>query len=346
MKKNKAAAALISFFLICVLFAFGESFSSGVRKGLYACSNIIIPSLFPFMVASSLAAYGDLPESVKKLISFPMKKLFKLPEECFTAVILGLIGGYPVGAKTAGALYSSGKISSSQAKRLILFCVNSGAGFAINAIGSGILSSRQSGKLIFISGCIASVITGVIASCVHSKEALTLPIHEKETSFSASVVDSVVSGATGILYVCGFVCIFSGISEIILSLNINENIKSAIICLIEVTCGCSVYAKKLSLPAISAITSFGGLCVHLQIFALSDSFQPSISLFYLFRIIHAVFSALICRILLYFFPIANEVFLTFSENAAPWSFSAPSAISLLFLSALLILDLDTEKKIC
>lgn len=346
MKKTKAAAALISFFLICVLFAFGESFSSGIRKGLYACSNIIIPSLFPFMVASSLAAYGDLPESVKKLISFPMKKLLRLPEECFTAVILGLIGGYPVGAKTAGALYSSGKISSSQAKRLILFCVNSGAGFAINALGSGILSSRQSGKLIFISGCIASVITGIIASCVHSKEALTLPIHEKETSFSASVVDSVVSGATGILYVCGFVCIFSGISEIILSLNINENIKSAIICLTEVTCGCSVYAKKLSLPAISAITSFGGLCVHLQIFALSDSFQPGIPSFYLFRIIHAVFSALICRILLYFFPIANEVFLTFSENAAPWSFSAPSAISLLFLSALLILDLDTEKKIC
>lgn len=346
MKKHKTLIALISFSLIFALFLFGESFSSGIRKGLYACSNIIIPSLFPFMVASSLAACGELPKPVKKIISFPMKKLFKLPEECFTAVILGLIGGYPVGAKTAGALYSCGKISYSQAKKLILFCVNSGAGFAINAIGSGILSSRQSGKLIFISGCIASLITGIIASSIHSEGTLTLPIHENEASFSVSVVDSVVSGATGILYVCGFVCIFSGISEIILSLNINENIKSAIICLIEVTCGCSLYAKNLSLPAVSAITSFGGLCVHLQVFALSDNFQPSVPLFYLFRIIHAVFAAIICKTLLYFFPIANEVFLTFSENAAPWSFSAPSAISLLFLSALLILDLDTNKKMC
>ncbi len=346
MKKTKILIALISFFLLFALFLFGEGFSSGIRKGLYSCSNIIIPSLFPFMVASSLAACGDLPKYAKKLISFPVKKLFNLPPECFTAIFLGLIGGYPVGAKTASALYSSGKISSSEAEKLILFCVNSGAGFAINALGSGILYSRQSGKLIFISGCIASLITGVIASSLRSKEAFILPRHEESLSFSVSIVDSVVSGATSILYVCGFVCVFSGISEIILSLNINENIKSAIICLTEVTCGCSLYAKSISLPAVSAITSFGGLCVHLQVFAVCKDFQPSASKFYLFRLMHSVFSALICKILLFFFPVANEVFLSFSQNAAPWSFSAPSAISLLFLSALLILDLDTNKKIC
>lgn len=346
MKKTKILIALISFFLICILFVSGKSFSSGVGKGLLLCSDIIIPSLFPFMVASSLAACGDLPESFKKIISFPMKKLFNLTPECFPAIFLGLTGGYPVGAKTANALCESGKISCSQARKLILFCVNSGAGFAINALGSGILSSRQSGKIIFISGCVASLITGIIASSNHSNEALTLTLCEKNFSFSSSVTDSVTSGATGILYVCGFVCIFSGISETILSFDFNEHIKSAIIILLEVTCGCSLYAKNISLPAVSAITSFGGLCVHLQIFAVCKDFKPSVFDFYKFRIIHSALSALICKILLFFFPVTAEVFLTFSQNAAPWSFSAPSAISLLFLSALLILDLDTNKKIC
>ncbi len=346
MKKTKIFIALISFFLICVLFVFGESFSSGIRKGLYSCSNIIIPSLFPFMVASSLAACGDLPESFKKLISLPMKKLFNLTPECFSAIFLGLTGGYPVGAKTASALFSSGKISSSQAKQLICFCVNSGAGFAINALGNNMLASRQSGKLIFISGCIASLLTGVIASRSHSKSVYSLPLNEKKISFSVSVVESVVSGATGILYVCGFVCVFSGIAEIILSFDFNEHIKSAVIFLFEITCGCSLYAKNVSLPVLCAITSFGGLCVHMQIFAVCKDFQPSVASFLLFRAIHSAFSALVCKTLLFFFPVANEVFLSFSQNAAPWSFSAPSAISLLFLSALLILDLDTNKKIC
>lgn len=346
MKNKKLPVAFAALLLIITLFIFGESFSSGIRKGLYSCSNIIIPSLFPFMVASSLAALGDLPEIIKKIIDKPMRTIFSMPAECFPAILLGTVGGYPVGAKTASTLYASGKINSTQAKRLLLFCVNSGAGFAINALGSGILMSRQSGKLVFISGCLASVITGVISCAVSQNGERILPARENSLSFSKAVVDSVASAATGILYVCGFVCVFSGISEIIMSLPINENIKNIVICILEVTNGCSASAKLLPLPVVSAVTAFGGLCVHMQVFALSDNFQPGIPLFYLFRIIHSVFAALICKILLFFFPAASEVFLTFSENAAPWSFSAPSAISLLFLSALLILDLDTDKKIC
>lgn len=331
---------------MAAVFLYGSCFVEGIRRGLSYCSGIIIPSLFPFMVASSLAASGDLPDFLKRMLKKPMEKLFSLPPEAVTVIFLGMIGGYPVGAKTASAMLFSGKLAPSHAERLLLFCVNSGAGFAINALGNAMLSSGETGKIIFISGCAASLILGFICSFVSDKESALLTLTKPSVSFSEAVVDSVASSSMGMLTICGFVCVFSGISEIILSFPLSENLRTAAVCILEVTSGCTIAVKQFSLPLICAVTSFGGLCVHMQIFALCSSFRPEIKKFYLFRILHALLSALICRIILYFFPITTEVFLSFSENAAPWSFSAPSAVSLLFLSALLILDLDTEKKIC
>lgn len=298
------------------------------------------------MVASSLAAFGDMPEFFKRILKKPMNKLFSLPPEAITVIFLGMVGGYPVGAKTANSMLASGKLTPAQTKKLLFFCVNPGAGFAINALGSAMLGSREAGRVIFISSCIASLILGFVCSFLTDKAEPVLTLTNPSISFSKAVVESVASSSAGMLTICGFVCIFSGIAEIILSFPFSEVLRTAAVCILEVTSGCSIAVKRFSLPAISAAAGFGGLCIHMQIFALCGNFKPDFKKFYLFRILHALLSALICKTVLHFFPITAEVFLTFSENAAPWSFSAPSAISLLFLSALLILDLDTEKKIC
>lgn len=346
MKKSKFVVTACALGLMAILFLSGELFVLGVRRGLSYCSGIIIPSLFPFMVASSLASCGSLPAFLKKLTEKPVIKLFSLPVESLTVIFLGAVGGYPVGAKTANSMVASGKITQSQAKRLLLFCVNSGTGFAINAVGNGMLNSREFGRIIFLSGCIASLTLGFISVFIPDEKEPVLTLTQTDISFSKAIVESVASSSSGMLTVCGFVCFFSGISEIILSFNMNENLKTFIICLLEVTSGCSFAVNRISLPLMCAVISFGGLCIHMQIFSLCSEFKPDIKLFYVFRILHSFLSAIICKIILYFFPVTEEVFLSFSENAAPWSFSAPSAISLLFLSALLILDLDTEKKIC
>lgn len=346
LKKQKIFITVTAILLLAVIFLKPAFFADGIKRGLSYCSQIIIPSLFPFMVASSLAAYGDVPHFAKKLCKKVSHILFRLPSEAITAVFLGIIGGYPSGAKAVNSLLSSGKISESQAKKLVLFCINSGAGFAVNAVGSAMLNSRECGKIIFFSGCAASIILGIAASLLPEKASPVLTLTHTDTPFSKAVVDSVTSSACNMLSICGFVCIFSAISEIVISFNINETLKTVIVCLLEVTSGCSFAVTRVSLPVLCAVISFGGICVHLQIFSLCKDFRPDIGLFYLFRILHAVLSALICGTILHFHPVPSEVFLSFSKNAAPFSFSAPSAISLLFLSALLILDLDTEKKIC
>lgn len=344
MKKNGFLPLAAGFLLFAVLFLFTQPFSEGFANGLQSCARIVIPSMFPFLVSSSLAGSGHLPDRLKRIFEPITQLLFRLPADCLPAIIIGQLGGYLSGAKAADSLCQSGIISPSQGSRLMLFSVNAGMGFAVNAVGSMMLGSRQLGRILLFSLCVSSLITGFFCRFIPEKENITVP-RKKVIPFSTALVNSITSGTNAMLAACGFICIFSGIMSVIGSYIPDKTILSFVSCLLEITNGCIIAADSFSVPFIAAFCAFGGICVHLQIFAVTKSFSVSILKFCLFRILHAVLAYAICAVFLHFFPVEQQVFLSVSENAALWSFSAPSAVSLLFLSALLILDLDNTCKL-
>lgn len=331
--------------LFTVLFLFPGLFSKGFANGLRSCAEIVIPSMFPFLVSASLTGSGSVPKPVKRIFEPITQKLFRLPADCLPAIIIGQLGGYLSGAKAADSLCQSGIITPSQASRLMLFSVNAGMGFAVNAIGSIMLGSRQIGRILLFSLCVSSLITGFLTRFIPDTEAKA-PEKIKKTSFPAALVGSVTSGTNAMLAACGFVCLFSGILSAASHFIPNKTAFAAISCLFEITNGCMNAAEAFSIPAIAAACAFGGLCVHFQIFAVTENCSFGIFRFYLFRIIHSAIAFSVCAIYLHFSPVEHQVFLSLYENAALWSFSAPSAVSLLFLSALLILDLDNKCKMC
>lgn len=337
-------AAGISLFVF--LFVFTEQFTAGFRTGLLNCARIVIPSLFPFLVSSSLAGSGDLPKLLKQIAEPVTQKLFLLPSEALPAIILSQFGGYLSGAKAVDSLCRSGTLSPSQGARLLLFSVNAGMGFAVNAVGNIMLGSREIGRILLFSLCVSSLAAGILTRFIPENELESPKMSKKHIGFSQAVVESVSQSASAMLSACGFVCVFSGICSVIEKYIKDESLALFISCLLEITNGCVGMAGKVSLPLIAAACAFGGVCVHLQIFAVSKNLPVKIPAFYLFRLIHAALAYAVCAVTLHFHPVEAQVFLTFSQNAALWSFSAPAAVSLLFLSALLILDLDNGRKIC
>lgn len=332
--------------IFAVLFFFPAEFASGFSAGLSNCAQVVIPSLFPFLVASSLAGSGDMPAPLKKLAEPVTQRLFRLPGDCLPAIILGQLGGYLSGAKAAESLYSSGVLSKNQSQRLLLFCVNSGVGFSVNAVGNALLGSRDAGKILLISLCASSVITGFFIRFLPDGSGETPKHIRQKASFSSAVVSSVSSASSSMLSCCGFVCFFSGMISVIGSVTDSSTAKIIVSCLLEVTSGCAEAAGKIPLPYLAAVCAFGGLCVHMQIFSLSKDFGVSIPLFYLFRFIHSFFAYAVCKIIVYFCPVRIAASVSLGTNAELWSFSAPAAVSLLFLCSLLILDLDNGKELC
>ncbi len=327
------------------LLVFAEDFKTGFTEGLKNCSDIVIPSLFPFLIASSLAGNGELSPKFRRFISAVTELLFRLPAESVFAVILGQLGGYLSGAKAAQSLCASDKISSNQAEKLMLFCINPGIGFTVNALGSIMLSSRNSGRIIFFSICISAIICGIITRFIPCNQQSKRSSDIAKLSFSEAVVSGVSSGTFSLFTACAFVCIFSGFTSVISRYITNESVKIFAVCLLEITNGCIYASKEMSLPLISAFCAFGGLCVHMQIFSVAENFKTGLLRFYLFRILHAALAFGVCSLILWLFPSEQQVMVNVTPEAALWSFSAPASVSMLFLSALLILDLDNKYKI-
>lgn len=345
MRKNGYMLSVAGIILFAAVAASPAAFAKGVSKGLVSCAETVIPSLFGFTAAAGLLGAGELPERLKKAVSPAMKLLFGLPAECLPALLLGLFGGYPTGAAAARTLSQAGKISVCDARRLISFCLSPGMGFCVNAVGISMLSSRRAGLILLASITAATVPLGTAAKyIVKSDSATPLPC-VKSMPFSRAAVECISYCSNSMLSVCTFVSLFSGLAASIEAFTKNETLCAALIMLSEVTNGCLKCAGKVPLYLLCAECAFGGLCVHMQVFALSGEAEPDKKYFFPFRIIHALTSAGICKILLHFFPISHQALAVYSQSR-PWSHSAPASVSLLFLSALLILDLDTQRKKC
>ena len=139
-----------------------QSAMKAARSGLALCGNVIIPSLFPFFVLSSLVVDLGLAGYLGRLLERVMRPLFRVNGACASALALGFIGGYPVGARTAISLYQSGMCSRTEAQRLLAFCNNSGPAFILGVVGAGVFASSRVGVLLCLAHALASVCVGVL----------------------------------------------------------------------------------------------------------------------------------------------------------------------------------------
>ena len=125
-----------------------QAASQGVRDGLTLCGQVVIPSLFPFLALSSFLVQSGLAQRAGHLLEPITKLLFRLPGAAGSAILMSLIGGYPVGARMTVQLLDAALITQKQAQRMLFFCVNSGPAFLISAVGSAMLRSRQAGLIL------------------------------------------------------------------------------------------------------------------------------------------------------------------------------------------------------
>jgi sporulation integral membrane protein YlbJ len=165
LPKRKTAYELISCAAVLLMAAglliIPEESVEAAKNGLKLCANVIIPSLFPFFVLSGMLVELDAARYLGILFEKLMRPLFNLGGSCAVPLVLGFLGGYPTGARTAIAIYEKGLCSKEEAERLLAFCNNSGPAFILGVVGAGIFSSSRAGIILYLSHTLASIIIGV-----------------------------------------------------------------------------------------------------------------------------------------------------------------------------------------
>ena len=206
----------LSLFLLLAVVAaalvlFPAEAADAARQGLSLCLQTVLPSLFPFFVLSSLVIAVGAADAFGRALEPIMRPLFYLSGAGAGALALGLIGGYPVGARAAAELYRGGSLSKPEAERLLSFCSNAGPGFVLGVCGSAVLRDTRAGLCLYLVHAASAVLTGVLLRrCSVMECAAARPRQHTQgkrlvAAFPAAVRDSFAS----VWSVCGFVVLFA-----------------------------------------------------------------------------------------------------------------------------------------
>lgn len=183
------------------------------RYALRLCAELIIPSLFPFFVVSGLLNRLGFSARLAGRLSRPAARLYGISGAGATALFMGLIGGYPLGAAYIADMRRQGLISAEEGERLMGFCNNSGPAFLIGSIGAGVFGSASLGLGLYIIHILSALITGLFfrGSGRYKSQLPHLP-----ESRGSALIDSVRQAAQSILSVCGFIvcfCVIIGLMD-------------------------------------------------------------------------------------------------------------------------------------
>lgn len=299
MKKRSIYGILAILSMTIIIFD-TQTAIKGAQEGIQLCIQTIIPALFPFLILSGIITSAFLGKNISFM--YPIRKLCCIPEGTESILLLGFLGGYPIGAQIITQAYNEGSISKNTANRMLGFCSNAGPSFLFGMFS--VIFSKQ-------------IISWVLWA-IHILSALTVGIFLPRESKSIcriqktkpiSIQTALKNAIRTLSLICGWVIVF----RIIICLcerwflwQLPNEIKVIFAGLLELSNGCiSLY--KLSDDTVkfiyaSGILSFGGLCVAMQTISVTQNLgsgyyfpgkilQTFISLLYSILILPIIFKS-------------------------------------------------------
>lgn len=336
LKRNILPLIFLSFTL-CLL-VFSKTNLPAVKSGLTLWATSVVPSLFPFFVSTELLMHTNIVSILGNILNKYMKPIFNVRGEGAFAFIMGIISGYPMGAKIATNFRKNNICTKEECERLLSFTNNSGPLFIIGTVGILMFGSTTIGLLLFITHILAGISVGIIFRFWKrdSSNTSSSSSHYANKNYYVSfsnlgevLENSITSSISTILLIGGFVVIFSSVISILKSsgiisilstcfsplfkiLNIDTSFISPLLCgILEITNGInaisSIACKKLSINIIltSFLLGFGGISVLLQVLSITSKTDLSIKPYIYGKILQGILASVYTYIFINIIPFFN-----------------------------------------
>lgn len=330
--------ALFAAFLLCP-----AACAEGVRDGLSLAAGRALPALVPFFLASGLLVRTGFAETFGRLLARPLARLYRLPPAAASAVLLGLTGGYPVGAATAAALLEQGALSREEAARVNLFCNCASPGFCIGLVGLGVFGSARTGAVLYGIHALSALLAGLLTARGGSPQPLPQtaapPVRAPREGFAAAFCTAVQQAAATSLTVTAFLTVFSILLRLLAPVLAPIPYGQALAGVIELTNGLNrLTALPLSRGGLVTLASFllgfGGLAVHFQVRALAAPQDLPMAGFTAAKLLHGAIAALLTALMFRLSPAALAVFAPAAPSARGWPAAAAALAAFVLLFAI------------
>lgn len=308
---------LIKVFLILFiifLIMFSKTNILAVQNAISLFFEKVFPSLFPFFIAADLLSHTNIINILNTILSPIMKPLFNVSGKGAFPFIMGIISGYPTGAKIVSDFRKNNICTKVECERLLAYTNNSGPLFIIGTVGSSLFLSTEIGILLLVTHILGTLTVGIIFRFYKNNYYRNENIVDELDidNFSSILTESIFNSfkTTGMIF--GFIIMFSIINNILLTSGILKLFPSAIIGSILGTCEITNGINYISMIKSSNLTiqliltsfflGFGGISVLMQVYSIISKTDLSIKPYILGKLLHGLTSAIYTLIIILLFP--------------------------------------------
>ena len=262
---------LLLFFLLC----FPAEALAASREGLKLWLETLLPTLLPFMILTGILVHTDGITKILHPTAPFFKVVFGLSPGGTYVFLLGLLTGYPMGAKLAADLYYAGKISRQEAEYLLTFCNNPSPAFLITYVGQICLEGKIG------TGVLAGilVLADMICMCFFrftfyrkiSAPSFYPQCKRQISQTTTGLLDSVIMNSFETMAkLGGYILLFSILSAAVSHFwFLPETGKYVFLGMLEITTGLhglllSGFPYPLRMLLSLCMSAFGGICIMAQ----------------------------------------------------------------------------------
>lgn len=313
MKKIRLKTIAYLLLLIMVLSQPSSTFQYAY-SGLYQWAVKMVPTLFPFMMISSIMLYSGIDIELGRIISRLLSRAYCYSEYGLYAIFIGFLCGFPMGAKVVSELYENGKISRGEAESLLGFCNNIGPAYFLGIILPMLGECGFHNKLPFIFGMYGiPALYGIILSRIYHKRknnaneqnnfAQTKVQSQPQPSLPSLLKRACLENTQSLILLGGYITFTNAFRVSLDFLPLSDNVKAIVSSLIEIIGGVqTIYLTDMTnavkVFCIMTALCFGGISCFLQASSFLEGSKLSLTDYLKHKLIITAVSGLYYLILL------------------------------------------------
>lgn len=251
-----------------------QAAAQGTATGLQICASAILPSLFPFFVLTDYWIRSGNADALARFASPLMRWLFHLPGTAASALIMGIIGGYPVGARVTAQLYGQKQLKKEEAEQLLLFCNNAGPAFVLGILGGIVFQSTFLGIVLYLIQVLSALLVGFLFRPKRHQSRSNSSTIDKPTRSGVQEWTQAITNAGGTcVQVCTYILFFSILTQCIYTLLPYKfqagKFFPLLVGFLELAGGAKalsagLWPRELQFALSALLLGWGGLCVMMQ----------------------------------------------------------------------------------
>ena len=256
-------------FLIIAVLSHPDATFQYAYEGLYQWAAKMVPTLFPFMMISSIMVYSGADLELGRMLSLPLKRVYQYSTYGLYAIFMGFFCGFPMGAKVVSELCENNKLSKEEAVSLLGFCNNIGPAYFLGIIIPILHACGYQNTLPFLFGMYGiPAIYGIFLSRRFAKKQSAKVLPEKtqadntreRLSLTSCLKKACAENTQSLIMLGGYITFTNAFRIFLDFFRFSDNIKRILSSFLEIMGGVQTVYTSTLLPPQKILWIMTALC--------------------------------------------------------------------------------------